>query len=188
VQAAGAPAANQQIAWTSVTGISAPATASTTNSSGIASATLVAGPLTGGQTATSNACLSNSATCVPFNVFGARAEFASLTAVSGTRQSMAAAASPAAVILRALDMNGNPMAGATVTVSQTLYAWAPPCPAHGRCPQAQVLSSKSSTVTSALDGTVTITPLTLPGTPTRLVGLAVTGNAGTLSFTVEQHP
>ena len=85
-------------------------------------------------------------------------------------------------------MNGNPMAGGTVTVNQALYAWAPACPPHGRCAQAQLLSAQTTTVTSALDGSIIITPLTLPGIPTNLQGIAATGNAGTLTFTIEQHP
>jgi hypothetical protein len=85
-------------------------------------------------------------------------------------------------------MNGNPMAGGTVTISQALYAWAPPCQPHGRCPQAQLLATQTTTATSALDGSVSITPLTLTGVPTNLQGIAATGNAGSLTFSIEQHP
>ena len=44
------------------------------------------------------------------------------------------------ITLRVLDMNGNPMAGGTVTLYQSVYAWAPPCPARGRCAQPQLLA------------------------------------------------
>jgi hypothetical protein len=80
------------------------------------------------------------------------------------------------------------MVGGTVTVNQALYAWTPPCPLHGRCAQAQLLSTQATTLTSALDGSVTLIPLTLPGVATNLVGLAATGNAGSLTFSIEQHP
>jgi hypothetical protein len=90
--------------------------------------------------------------------------------------------------MRVLDMDGNPMAGGTVTVNQALYEWTPPCPPHGRCAQAQLLATQSTTLTSALDGSVTLTPLTLPGEASNLVGMAATGNAGSLTFTIEQHP
>jgi len=188
VLSGGTPAAGQQVAWQSSTGITAPIGSATTNANGIASATLTAGPLAEGQTATTNACVSGTSTCAAFEVFGSRPEYATLAAISGVNQSMAVGSAPAPVTARVLDMNGNPMAGGTVTVNQALYAWAPACPPHGRCAQAQLLSAQTTTVTSALDGSITITPLTLPGIPTNLQGIAATGNAGSLTFTIEQHP
>ncbi len=187
-QSAGSPLANQAVGWQSAAGILAPASAVMTNAAGTATATLSVGPLLRGQTATSNACMNGGISCVPFNAFGARPEFAGLAPIAGTSQSLSAAATPTAISLRVLDMNGHPMAGGIVTVNQALYAWAPSCPAHGRCPQAQLLALQTSTLVSALDGSLTIVPLSLPGTATSLVGLAATGNAGTLTFTVEQHP
>jgi hypothetical protein len=182
------PMAGQQVTWLSSTGIAAPTGSATTDSAGTASATLTVGPLSEGQSAASNACLNGSSTCVAFNAFGSRPELATLAAVSGTNQSVAASAIPAPVILRVLDVDGNPMAGGTVSISQALYAWTPPCPPRGRCDQAPLLTSQTTTLTSALDGTVTLTPLTWPGIATNLLGLAATGNAGSLNFTIEQHP
>jgi len=188
VLSGGTPAAGQLVTWQSSTGIVAPTGSATANASGIATATLTAGPLTEGQMATTNACISGTGTCAAFEVFGSRPENATLAAISGTSQSMAVGSTPAAVTMRVLDMNGNPMAGGTVTVNQALYAWAPACPAHGRCAQAQLLATKATTAISALDGSVTIAPLTLAGAPTNLQGIAATGNAGSLTFTIEQHP
>jgi hypothetical protein len=188
VQSAGAPAAGQSVTWQSAAGIAAPTGAAVTSAAGIASATLTVGPLTEGQTASTNACLSGTGTCAAFTAFGSRPEFATLTAVSGTGQSLAVNSTPAQVVLRVLDMDGNPMAGGTVTIHQSLYAWAPACPPHGRCAQAQLLATQAATAISALDGSVAITPLTLPGVATNLEGLAATGNAGSLKFTIELHP
>jgi hypothetical protein len=184
----GVPVVGQGVSWQSISGISAPGTASSTSSSGVASATLTVGPLAEGATAISNACIVSTTSCAMFSVFGSRPEFGSLIAVSGTNQSIAVSATPAPVVLRALDMNGNAMAGATVTVTQALYAWAPQCPPRGRCIQAPLLATQSSTLTSALDGSVTITPLTRSGVATKLLGIAATGNSASLLFTVEQHP
>jgi len=188
VLSGGAPLAGQQVTWQSAAGIVAPTDAVSTNAAGTAAATLTVGPLSEGQTATSTACLSGTSTCVVFNAFGSRPELATLAAISGTSQSIPVTATPASVILRVLDVDGNPMAGGTVTFSQALYAWSPPCPPHGRCAQAQLLATQTTTLTSALDGTVTLTPLTIPGVATNLQGLAATGDAGTLNFSVEQHP
>ncbi len=189
LQSGGSPSANQQIGWQSGNGINAPSSSVATNASGIASATLVVGPLVEGQSASSTACLSGSGSvCANFQVFGARPEFASLAPISGNAQTMQVGTAATPVLMRVLDMDGNPMAGGTVSVSQALYAWAPPCPTHGRCPQPQLLSTQTTTVNSALDGTVSVTPLTMAGVATNLVGVAATGNSGTLGFTVEQHP
>ena len=187
-QSRNAPASSLSVTFQSTTGIAAPAGAVTTNANGIAAATLTVGPLAEGQSASANACLTGTSSCAAFNAFGSRPEFATLTAVSGTSQSVAASAAPAPVVIRVLDMDGNPMAGATVSVSQALYAWTPPCPPHGRCAQPQLLAKQTITLTSALDGSVTLAPLTQTGVATTLQGLAATGNAGTLKFFVEQHP
>jgi IPT/TIG domain-containing protein len=187
VLSGGAPIAGQTVTWQSAAGFAGPS-AATTSAAGVASTTLTTGPLAEGQTATSNACLNGGSTCVAFSAFGSRPEFATLAAISGVNQGMAVGATPVQVSMRVLDINGNPMTGGTVIVSQELYAWAPPCPVHGRCAQAQLLASQTIALTSTLDGSVTFTPLTLPGVATNLVGLAATGNAGSLGFAIELHP
>ncbi len=184
----GAPVVGQSVSWQSVSGISTPAAPSQTNSSGIATAALTAGPLAEGVMATSNACLVSTANCAAFTVFSARPELGSLITISGTNQNIAAGTMPAPVMLRAVDVDGDAMAGATLTVTQTLYAWSPSCPPRGRCVQAPVMASENLSLISGLDGSVTITPLTRQGTATRLIGLAATGSAASLLFTVEQHP
>jgi hypothetical protein len=188
VQSGGVPVAGQAVKWQTVSGVAAPAAAVNSDATGTASATLTVGPLGEGQMATSNACLNGGTVCAAFNVMGSRPEFAGLTAVSGTAQSVGLGTAAAPVVMRVLDMNGNSMAGGTVTVNMELYAWAPACPPHGRCAQAPLLASSSVTVTSGLDGTVTVTPLGMAGVATKLVGLAATGNAGSLGFSVEVHP
>jgi hypothetical protein len=185
----GVPVGGQAVAWQTGSGIAALSnTATLTSSSGIAAKTIIVGPLTEGQQATSTACLNGTTQCVPFTVFGARPEYAYLEAVGGTTQTMAASATPQQITLRLRDMNGNPMAGGTVTLYQALYAWAPPCPPHGRCAAAQLLASQTSTAISGLDGSVTFVPASLPGIATNVVGLAASGNTSTLTLAIEQHP
>ena len=186
VLAGGVPASGQAVAWQAATGITAGTGTSTAQ--GVASATLTVGPLAEGQTATTKGCLAGNTVCVTVTAFGSRPEYATLTAVSGTLQSLPVVQTAMPVVVRVLDMNGNAMAGGTVTVAQALYAWAPPCPPHGRCAQAQLLAKQSGTYTAGLDGSVTISPLSQAGTATSLVGVAATGNAGSLGFTVETHP
>ena len=175
--------------WQSSAGISPQgAPSNTTDSGGIASKSLTVGPLAEGQQATSNACLNGTSQCVSFIAIGARPEFAWLEPVSGTAQTLSASDTPGQITLRVRDMNGNPMAGGTVTLYQSLYAWTPPCPPHGRCAQAPLLATQTALAISALDGTVTFAPASMPGVATNLVAVAVTGNSSTVSIAVEQHP
>jgi IPT/TIG domain len=185
----GAPAPGQTVAWKTSGNIAAMGSASsTTSANGIASKSLAVGPLNEGQQITSSACLNGTSQCVSFVALGARPEYAWLEPVSGVAQVLSASGTPGVVTLRVRDMNGNPMAGGSVMLYQSLYAWTPPCPPHGRCAQVPLLATQTATATSALDGTVTFAPTSISGVATSLVALAATGNSSTLTITVEQHP
>jgi len=80
------------------------------------------------------------------------------------------------------------MAGGSVSLYQTLYAWSPPCAAHGVCPPAPLLATQVATSTSAIDGTVSFTPASLPGIATNLTGLAASGDKAALDIAIEEHP
>jgi hypothetical protein len=186
----GIPAAGQTINWQSACpGIAVSGSASAqTNSSGITAKILTVGPLSEGQTTTITGCVNGTNQCVTFTAFGARPEYATLQAVSGTEQHISdTATAPAPMIMRLLDMNGNAMAGGTVALYQALYAWAPPCNPHVICPPGILLSAQSATATSTIDGLVTFTPVTLPGVATNLQAIAVTGNTAVLPIAIEQH-
>jgi len=185
----GAPASGQSVSWTSGSGIATGSSAAAlSTSAGISAQTLNVGPLAEGQQATASACLNGTPQCVGFAVSGARPEYAYLEAVSGASQSMALTATPTQITLRVRDMDGNPMAGGTVTLFQAVYAWASPCPPHGRCAQAELLGTQTSTAVSAIDGTVNFSPASIPGIATNMIGIAATGNSSTLSVAVEEHP
>ena len=182
----GVPAARQSVLWTSASGIVAPGTAALTNANGIATQTLTVGPLAEGQLATINACVNGTSSCVAFSAIGARPEYATLVAVSGTSQTLSVSGTPSQVVLRVLDMDGNPMANGTVTFYQALYAWTAPCEPHAVCAQGVLLASQSATATTAIDGSVSFTPLSMPGVTTELVGIATTGNTSTVGVAIQQ--
>jgi hypothetical protein len=185
----GLPLSGQSVTWqTSSSSIALQSGAVTTNTSGIAAMTLTVGPLTEGQTVTAKACLNGTSQCVTYTAFGARPEYATLQAVSGTSQSLSVSGTASLVILRVLDMDGTPLAGTSVTLYQALYAWAPPCATHGRCAQSELLATQAATAISALDGTVTFSPASLAAVATNLTGMAVTGYSGSVSVAIEQHP
>ncbi len=187
----GIPLAGQSVAWQTPSGggISpqGPA-AALTNSAGIASETLTVGPLAEGQVVSINACLNGTSQCVAFTAYGARPEYALLEPISGVSQTLAASGTPGQIALRLLDMDGNPMAGGTVAFYQALYAWSPPCAPHTVCTQGTLLATQAATATSAIDGSVTFLPVSLPGIATNLLGLAASGDTATVPIAIEQHP
>jgi hypothetical protein len=186
----GIPLAGQSVTWQSPSSgiaIQGSATALTT-SAGIAAKTLAVGPLAAGQVASISACLNGTNRCVAFTAYGARPEYAVLEAVSGVSQNIAASGTPSQIVLRLLDMDGNPMAGGTVALYQALYAWSPPCAAHAVCTPGTLLATQAGTATSAVDGTVAFIPASLPGAATNMMGLAVSGSAATVPIAIWQHP
>jgi hypothetical protein len=190
LSSSGTPMSGQSVVWqASGSGISIQGGASAvSNANGVASQTLTVGPLAEGQQVVATACVNGTSQCANITVMGARLEFGWLEAVTGTSQSLAASATPGLIVLRLRDMNGNPMAGGTVTLYQALYAWAPPCAPHGRCAGAELMSSQDSSATSAIDGSVSFTPLSSPGAATNLLGVASAGSTSALNVAVEQHP
>jgi len=190
VLSSGSPVSNQTVAWqTSIGGIAPQGTAAVlTGSNGIASKSLTVGPLSEGQVVTIQACVNGTSNCASFSAIGARPEYAQLQAVSGTAQSLTTTSTPSAMVFRLLDMDGNPMAGGTVSLYQTLYAWTQPCAAHTVCTTGALLAAQASVATSALDGTVSFAPVSMPGAATDLYALAASGNTASISATVERHP
>ncbi|MFP5207113.1 MAG: IPT/TIG domain-containing protein [Acidobacteriota bacterium] len=185
----GVPAVGQAVVFGTGSGfaVQGPATA-TTDAHGIATQILTVGPLAEGQQASIQACVNGTAQCAQFTAFGARPEYAALQAVSGTAQSLPLSGTPSQIVLRVLDMDGNPMAGAAVMLYQALYAWTPPCAAHTACAPGTLLGTQSGVSASAVDGTVSFAPAAMPGVATNLFGLAASGTSATVSITVEQHP
>lgn len=185
----GTPAVGQTVVWQAAGGGIAVlgSTSAVTDASGIATKTLSAGPLSEGQSGNITACVNGTTQCVTFSAFGARPQYAMLQAVSGTSQNLAASASPATIVIRLLDMNGNAMTGGTVALYQALYAWAPPCNPHVVCSPGALLSVQQSTTTSGIDGLVAFSPATMPGVATDLQAVAISGKVATLPIVIEQH-
>jgi len=184
----GSPAAGQSVQWTTATGIVAQSAAVLTDSTGVATQMLTVGPLAEGQLVTVKACVNGTTSCTTFSVIGARSEYATMISVSGTSQTIAATGTPSQVVFRVFDMDGNPMANGTVSFYQALYAWTPPCNPHTVCTQGVLLASQSTTATTAIDGSVSFTPASMPGVATELVGIGATGNTSSVGVSIAQGP
>ncbi len=186
----GQPLQGTAVQWSGGTGAQVAATAgnSTSNAAGFASTTVTAGPLAAGATANVYACQAQSSACATFTIYAAHAEAASLIPVSGVGQSMQAGSTALPVTLELIDGVGHPLAGAVVNIYQQMTAWQPPCPASGRCPAAQQLGSQTRTLSSDANGLITFAPMNNGGQPATIQVLATTGEAGTLQFSIAQHP
>jgi DNA-binding transcriptional regulator YdaS (Cro superfamily) len=185
----GIPASGAIVTWTpSASSVSVPTTDSLSGSDGIITQQIAAGPLSAGDVIPVNACLVNATNCAQFTVVAVQTQTAQLIAESGTSQSIAATGGFAPVTLEVTDAFGHPMAGAVVTFYETLDEWTPPCRAHGVCPPAPLLEQQTVQATSATDGTVSLTPLSVAGQPSRLFVTAVTGESATLNFELDKHP
>lgn len=186
---AGAPYPGQQVTWSSSSGAIVQ-TNSVSDANGMASTQVTAGPLAPNGNATVSACVAGggSSGCAQFLIASIHPEAALLFAVSGTGQSLSASGTPSPVVLRVEDAVRDPIAGATVAIFETLRAWTPHCSRQVRCPEGPVLATQKLELTSAADGTISLAPLQSAGLPTLLDVLAVTGDAGRLEFSIEQHP
>jgi len=184
----GSPTVNLPVQWTPLSGPTTfdPAV-SLADSASTAQTTATTGPLAANQQATAQACAWTTI-CTTFTATGVDPSQWQLDLLSGAGQSLNAPDTFAPVSLRVLDPAGHPIAGAPVIIHQAVEPWTIPCPDQGRCPIPPIYNASTTTLTSALDGTISITPLTLPGQP-ELTRIAVAaGTQGFLSLTLQKQP
>lgn len=176
------------VRWTALSGhLSFNPSLSTTDAQSLAHTAATAGPLQGATQATATACAWTTF-CAAFTVNGISDDALQLSASSGDQQSIGLLAHFSPVTLLVTDSIGHPVAGASVTIHQTVEPWSPPCPSQGRCPIAPILNTSASTLISGLDGTVTLTPLEFPLIPEITRIAASVGTQGFLSLSLQRHP
>ena len=179
---------NLPVQWTTLSGpITLNPAVTNTDSQSTAQTTATLGPLAAKTLATAQACAWTSI-CTTFTVTAIDAGQWQLEILSGAGQSPNASATLAPVVLRVHDPAGHAIAAAVVTIHQTVEPWTLPCPDQGRCPIAPTYNSSTTTLTSALDGTFTITPLELANQPEVTHIAASTGTQGFLSLTLQKQP
>ena len=182
----GSAATAESLQWVGAAGL-APATASsTTGANGTSSMWASAGPLAAGSSATATVC--GRSICEAFTATGVSSQNLAVSIVSGGGQVTQGGASLKPVTIVVTDSSGHPIASAPVTVSQTVTALNQPCPTHGRCPAAPILNSQVNTIVSSLDGTVTITPLSVPGVATQTELAISSGTQGFATAVVSSNP
>ncbi len=178
----GSVAAGVTLAWTGSAGLAVSAATTTTGSAGTSANQVTAGPLGGGAVAAGQACAWTSV-CGSFEAVGVGADAQSIAVLSGGGQAVTGGAPLLPVVALVTDASGHPVVGATVTVSQKVYAYAGPCPPAGRCPAQALLLSGTSVLTSNVAGQVTVAPMTTSATPAET---ALEFSVGTQGFATAQ--
>jgi hypothetical protein len=183
----GAAAAGTAVAWTSSAGMAVSPATSVAGPNGVAQATAVAGPLAAGIQATGQACAWTNF-CASFAAVGVDASAWRLAVVSGAGQSVADSDPFAPVVVMVTDASGNLVAGAAVSIYQTVAAAQMACPAHGPCPIPPVLGAANTTAVSDANGLVSIVPMQIAGVA-EVTNLAVAaGTQGFVSLALAQQP
>lgn len=183
----GAAATGTGVVWTGSAGLAFSPATSAANAAGIAQTATIAGPLAGGTEATGQACAWTSV-CANFAAIGVDPSAWRLAMVSGAGQAVPVTGTFAAVVVEVTDVSGDPVAGAPVTIYQTVDAAEMPCPARGPCPIAPVLAESSSTATSDGNGLVSVTPMQVAGVG-EVTNIAVAaGTQGFVSLAIDQGP
>jgi hypothetical protein len=108
--------------------------------------------------------------------------------VSGANQAVASSATFAPVVVMVTDASGNPVAGAAVTIHQTVAAAEMPCPSRGPCPIAPVLAASQSAGVADVNGLVSVTPMQLAGTAEVTNVAVAAGTQGFVALALQQQP
>jgi hypothetical protein len=183
----GTGSAGQWVSWSSAGAIQLGNGASTTNASGTATIPARIGSLAGGATATATVCAWVDV-CANFQAVGVAASSQAVQVESGGAQSVAAGGQAAPVAAQVSDGAGHGVAGATVTVYQTVSAVDVACPTRGRCPAQPVLQSSVSTAISDGNGQIEVVPLMVSGVAAETKLLLTVGTQGTANATVQLQP
>jgi hypothetical protein len=182
----GLAASGVTVAWTVSSGLSLSAGSTVTASSGAAAVTVYDNAL-GTGTATVQGCAWTTV-CAKWSLVSVAASQWTPGVVSGAGQSVQYGSMLQPVVMRVTDTAGHALAGATVTVAQTVTAWEGVCPAQGRCPSAPVLASNQTSAVTDASGLVTVTPLQVSGVP-QVVNVAfATGTTGFVSMALVKTP
>jgi hypothetical protein len=183
----GEAASGASVAWTGSAGMAVSPALSVASGMGVAQTAAVAGPLAAGMRATGQAC-AWATVCAGFAAVGVDPSAWRLAVLSGAGQAVAAGGTFAPVVLMVTDGMGDPVAGAAVSIYETVDAAEMACPVRGPCPIVPVLGTTNATAVSDANGLVSVTPMQVAGVGEVTNLAAATGTQGFVSLSLTQGP
>jgi hypothetical protein len=178
----GVPMAGSTVNWSVMSGSTLLSKGSSaTNASGSAAYTATIPSMTAGKSIQVKGCLGDG-TCTTVAATSESPAAPVVIALTGTAQTIPDTATLAMITLLVTDgaVPGNPLAGASVILNQTLSAYIPPAAPGEKLPPAKILAQQQVTVVTGWNGNVSIQPLQQVGTPATLtVTATVVTGAGT---------
>lgn len=192
---AGAAAPNIPVTWSVVSGaIAFPGgTQSGSDSNGLATIAVNAGPLQSAAQAVGSACAQIGAQsagtplCGRFTAIGVDPALWTLAALEGTTQSVPSTSILQPVVFQVTDGSGHPVIGVPVGMYQTVSAYRI-CPPQGACPIAETYQAAQSAAVSDANGLIAVTPLQIYGTPQTTSIALSTGTRGFISVSLQKTP
>ncbi len=183
----GAAATSLPITWTGAGSMRLQQVQATTDGQGNATAEVAMGPLAAGASASATACAWSNV-CAAFQAIGVAQSVFGIAIVSGGQQAATNGSALIPVTANVTDSSGHPVAAASVTIYQTMTAFAVLCPPQGRCPAQPVLATKVTVATSDVSGMVAVPPLTVAGAATQTEMSFSVGTAGFATAVVTSQP
>jgi hypothetical protein len=153
----------------------------------MAQGAVLSSAFTDGQAVVLKAC-AWSGICGMSTVEGVGRERWQLSVVSGAAQMVSSGVALSPVVVRVVDAAGHAIVGAPVEIHQTLEPVTPSCADTGRCPIAPVYNSSVVTMTSGIDGSVTVMPLDMADAAVVCRMAIATGTEGFASLALERQP
>ncbi|GAC1420397.1 MAG: hypothetical protein NVSMB62_14280 [Acidobacteriaceae bacterium] len=180
------------VAWTGSPGLAFSSPNGQSNAFGAIQNAAIVGPLTATGQTTGQACgwtgPLGAGPCTTLTALAVDPSILKLVLLTGGGQRIAAAGTFAPVVVQVVDPAGHPVAGASVTLHQSLDQLQMPCPDHGACPIPQNLGGSTGTLVSDANGLINAIPAQISG-QTAVTHLALAcGTAGFLSLSLTQGP
>ncbi len=179
-------AAGVPVVWTAGSGVTLSSGMTATDGTGSAAVTVSATRMRAG-TATVTGCVWGTV-CASWTVMAVDSSEWRIGVAGGAAQSVSAGTALAPVTLGVMDAAGHALQGAMVSVHQTADGWEGVCPVPGRCAASPVLASAQSSAISDSTGSVSVTPLEVPGLPQVVNIAAVTGTQGFVTVSLPVMP
>jgi hypothetical protein len=179
-------AAGVAVVWTAGPGVTLSSGMTTTDGTGAGAVTVTATRMGAGATTVIGCVWST--VCASWTLTAVDSSEWRIAAASGAAQSVSAGAALAPLTLAVTDTAGHALQGAAVSVYQTADGWEGVCLVPGKCAASPVLASAQSSAISDGSGSVSVTPLEVPGLPQVVNIAAVTGTQGFVTVSLPVTP